>query len=114
MTGSVAQPCEIVCDSPSRERVVYTASGMHLAAARLTDARAVINNSLYWANVASTKEAHFLCAILNSAKMTELVKPFQSYLPDELLRTDSLRDFGEILCSLIARKTAEFDALFNV
>lgn len=67
----------------TRERVVYTASGMHLAAARLSDKRAVMNNSLYWANVASVKEAHFMCAILNSAKMTELVRPFMSYGKDE-------------------------------
>lgn len=69
--------------TPTRERVVYTASGMHLAAARLSDKRAVINNSLYWANVASVSEARYLCAILNSAKMTELVRPFMSYGKDE-------------------------------
>ena len=65
------------------ERIVYNKSGMHLVASRLDDRRAVIENSLYWATAASTAEALYLCAILNSASITELVRPFMSYGKDE-------------------------------
>ncbi|RUL88320.1 hypothetical protein [Tautonia sociabilis] len=65
------------------ERIVYNKSGMHLVAARLNDRRAVIDHALYWATAATTAEAHYLCAILNSATFTELVRPFMSYGKDE-------------------------------
>ena len=65
------------------ERIVYNSSGMHLVASRLKDRRAVIEHSLYWATAASTAEAQYLCAILNSATFTELVRPFMSYGKDE-------------------------------
>ncbi len=65
------------------ERIVYNESGMHLVAARLNDRRAVIEHKLYWATAASTAEAQYLCAILNSATFTELVRPFMSYGKDE-------------------------------
>ena len=65
------------------ERIVYNASGMHLVASRLNDRRAVIEHALYWATAASTAEAQYLCAILNSATITELVRPFMSYGKDE-------------------------------
>jgi SAM-dependent methyltransferase len=65
------------------ERIVYNSSGMHLVAARLNDRRAVIEHSLYWATAASTAEAQYLCAILNSATFTELVRPLMSYGKDE-------------------------------
>ena len=38
---------------------------------------------LYWATAASTAEALYLCAILNSPTFTELVRPFMSYGKDE-------------------------------
>ena len=56
---------------------------MHLVASRLKDRRAVIEHKLYWATAASTAEARYLCAILNSATFTELVRPFMSYGKDE-------------------------------
>jgi hypothetical protein len=65
------------------ERIVYLKSGMHLAAARLNDRRSMIDHSLYWATAASTAEAQYLCAILNSASITEVVRPFMSYGKDE-------------------------------
>ena len=65
------------------ERIVYNKSGMHLAAARLIDRRVVIDHKLYWATAESTAESRFLCAILNSATFTELVRPFMSYGKDE-------------------------------
>jgi hypothetical protein len=66
-----------------QNRIVYNKSGMHLVASRLNDDRAVIDHSLYWATAASVAEAQYLCAILNSASFTELVRPFMSYGKDE-------------------------------
>ena len=66
-----------------QRRVVYPKSGMHLVAARVNLPRAVINNSLYWATVATDDEAHYLCAILNSPITTALVRPLMSYGKDE-------------------------------
>ncbi|MBX9581467.1 MAG: N-6 DNA methylase [Gemmataceae bacterium] len=65
------------------QRVVYTASGMHLAAARVTDPRAVVEHGLYWATFRSTAEAQYLCAVLNAAAFTELARPYMSYGKDE-------------------------------
>ena len=75
------------------ERIVYNASGMHLVASRLNDGRAVIEHKLYWATAASTSEAHYLCAILNSVTFTDLVRPFMSYGKDE-------RDFDKHIWQL--------------
>jgi len=65
------------------QRVVYSKSGMHLAAARVTDHRAVIDHTLYWAAVSSAEEGYFLCAILNAATVTTLVRPMMAYSKDE-------------------------------
>ncbi len=66
---------------------------MHLVAARLNNRRAVIDHKLYWATAASTSEAQYLCAILNAATFTELVRPFMSYGKDE-------RDFDKHIWQL--------------
>lgn len=65
------------------ERIVYNNSGMHLVATRITDCRILIENTLWWATATSTAEALFLCAILNTATFTELVRPYMSYGKDE-------------------------------
>ncbi len=75
------------------ERIVYNKSGMHLVAARIENRRAVIDHKLYWATAATTAEAQYLCAILNSATITELVRPFMSYGKDE-------RDFDKHIWQL--------------
>jgi SAM-dependent methyltransferase len=64
-------------------RVLYTASGMHLAASRTENRRAVVEHSLYWAAASSEEEALYLCAVLNAAVTTKLVRPFMSYGKDE-------------------------------
>lgn len=64
-------------------RVLYGRSGMHLAAAYIEDQRAVIDNSLYWATAESVEEARFLCAIINAAVTTRLVRPLMSFGKDE-------------------------------
>lgn len=64
-------------------RVVYNASGMHLAASKVRNNRAIITKSLYWAAFREEDEADYLCAILNSSATTELVRPLMSYGKDE-------------------------------
>jgi hypothetical protein len=64
-------------------RVIYNASGMHLSAASVRSERILINKSLYWAAFESAEEADYLCAILNSAVTTEMVRPYMSYGKDE-------------------------------
>src|SRR5690606_18741134 len=64
-------------------RVVYAASGMHLCAARIQHHRAVVSHSLYWSRVDSVGEARYLCAILNAACVTDLVRPYMAYGKDE-------------------------------
>lgn len=59
-------------------RVVYAASGNYLAAAVVTDRRAVIEHKLYWGRADSLPEARFLTAILNSDALTLAVRPLQS------------------------------------
>ncbi|GGT37622.1 N-6 DNA methylase [Nonomuraea spiralis] len=64
-------------------RVVYAKSGMHISAALVDDPTAVIDHTLYWGTVASRSEGYFLCAILNSPELTDLVRPLMSYGKDE-------------------------------
>lgn len=64
-------------------RVVYSKSGMHVSAALVDDPRTVIDHTLYWAAVRNRKEGEYLCAILNAARLTELVRPLMSYGKDE-------------------------------
>ncbi len=64
-------------------RVVYSKSGMHLAAARIADRRHVIDHKLYWATAASHDEALYLCGILNTIEITRQVRPLMSYGKDE-------------------------------
>ena len=61
-----------------RPRVVYSTSGVNLAAAILRDSQAVVDDRLYWAAAASLDEARYLCAILNAPTTTEQVRPLQS------------------------------------
>jgi hypothetical protein len=59
-------------------RVVYNASGMYLAAARLNDPKSVIDTKLYWSATNSIEEAQYLTAIMNSDAFTLAVRPLQS------------------------------------
>ena len=61
-----------------QHRVVYTKSGMYMAAAYIDDARAIIDHKLYWASVSGPEEAHYLLAILNSDALLQLVRPLQA------------------------------------
>lgn len=64
-------------------RLVYGKAGMHVAAAIIDDPRAIIDHKLYWGTLASRDEGYFLCAILNSSGLTEIVRPLMSYGKDE-------------------------------
>jgi hypothetical protein len=60
------------------QRVVYSASGNTLAAARIEDGTSIVEHKLYWASAATEEEARYLVAILNSATLTERVQPLQA------------------------------------
>ena len=59
-------------------RIVYSKSGMYLAAARISDPTAVIDHKLYWGAVSDLDEARYLTAILNSSVVTMAVRPMQA------------------------------------
>ena len=58
-------------------RVAYNRSGTRLVASYVQPGNAVIDTKLYWGPVGSRDEADYICAILNSRVMTELVNPLQ-------------------------------------
>jgi SAM-dependent methyltransferase len=62
----------------AQHRVVYSASGQHLAACRLEDTNAVIDKSLYWAAADTVAEARYLSAVLNSSVLAEAVVGLQA------------------------------------
>ena len=106
-----------------QSRVLYNGSGMHLCASRLDDPRGVIEHAAYWATAGGREEAEYLCAILNSAKVTELVRPLMSYGKDErhidkhvwrlpIPRFDRANDLHRRLATLgseLEAETAELD-----
>ena len=63
-------------------RVLYSKSGMHVSS-MWTRGMEVVDYTLYWAPVGSPAEARFLVAILNSAAVTQAVRPLMSYGKDE-------------------------------
>lgn len=63
---------------PAPSRVVYTAHGTALAAGRVIDSTAVINNKLYWAATQHEDEALYLVGVLNAPETTRRVGPLQS------------------------------------
>lgn len=60
-----------------KHRIVYTKSGLYMAAAIISAPDAIIDHKLYWGSAASAEEARFLVSILNSATLTNLVRPMQ-------------------------------------
>jgi hypothetical protein len=63
--------------------VVYSKAGMHVAASLVETSNAVIDHKLYWGTVTTHAEGWYLCAILNSPELTQLVRPLMSYGKDE-------------------------------
>lgn len=62
----------------AKHRVVYSASGTHLAACRLEGSNAVLEHKLYWAATDGIDEVRYLTAILNSTVLARAVEPPQS------------------------------------
>lgn len=63
----------------TERRIVYPVSGSNLCAAKLEDSRCLVQSGLNWTGLTTDDEADFLIAILNSTKMTELVKPYMAF-----------------------------------
>jgi len=61
-----------------KHRVVYSASGNAIAAARLDDPAQYIEHKLYWMPARSEQEAQYLTAILNAPATTKAVSLYQS------------------------------------
>lgn len=59
-------------------RLVYAASGSNPAACILRNSSAVVEHKLYWAPIASEKEALYLAALLNSEAARARIEAFQS------------------------------------
>ncbi|MEV7223593.1 N-6 DNA methylase [Streptomyces sp. NPDC093681] len=78
----------------ARHRVLYTASGNTLAAARIESPQCIIEHKLYWAAASSVDEARYLTGILNSSAVLERVKPLQA------LGLFGTRDFDKTVFSL--------------
>jgi hypothetical protein len=65
----------------NRYLVVYNHSGTNISAAvvdKRRHPRLKIDVKLYWASFASTDEAFFVAGVLNSSKVNDAIKPFQS------------------------------------
>ena len=81
-------------------RVVYSKAGTLMVAAVVTDADALIDHKLYWADVQSLEEARYLIAVLTSETARRRVESLQSrgqWGP---------RDFDKVMWTL---PIAEFD-----
>lgn len=62
----------------AKHRVVYSASGNSLVAARVDDPTIVVEHGLYWMPTTSLDEACYLTAILNAPATTKAVAEYQS------------------------------------
>lgn len=62
----------------AERRLVYTASGTNITAARILSSSAVIEHAAYWTSVRSAGEASYLCALLNSATTVSRIKHMQA------------------------------------
>jgi len=60
------------------ERVAYTMAGTRLAAARLSDERGIVEQSLVWMNAQNPTEAKYIVALFNSRTFNERVSKFQT------------------------------------
>ena len=59
-------------------RVVYTGTGTMLSAAIAADAEVILGHTAYWAPIRNLNEANYLCAIINSDTLLQLVIPMQA------------------------------------
>jgi hypothetical protein len=75
-------------------RVVYSASGTLPAAALLSDKRGIIEHKLYWIEIDTKQEGHYLLAILNSETARGRAEHLQSR------GQWGARDFDKVMLSL--------------
>jgi len=61
-----------------RHRVLYTKSGIRIAAARLEGDKEIVDHTLYWAATETVEEGRYLAAILNSDSVHQLIEPLMS------------------------------------
>ncbi|WP_219461610.1 N-6 DNA methylase [Nonomuraea rhizosphaerae] len=61
-----------------QHRIVHSKSGMYMAAARVSDASAIVQDVLYWGAAASVEEAQYVIAVLNSQSFLDRVRPLQA------------------------------------
>ena len=65
--------------SPIRKyRVVYNSAGSNIYPVKLVNQSWVVSNKCYWLEIASEQEADYLCAVLSSTRVVELVNPLQA------------------------------------
>ncbi len=74
---------KLTAQSPAhRHLVLYNAAGTNVSATycdrQALPLRFVVDHKLYWAVLEGLEEAHYLAAILNSERVNEAIKPFQS------------------------------------
>lgn len=62
----------------TQHRVIYSASGNTLTAARLSNDDSIIEHALYWLPARSIAEAQYLVGILNAPVTTQMVEKYQS------------------------------------
>lgn len=60
-------------------RVVYSASGTRLSAARITGGSAIVEHAAYWTEARSGEEADYLMAIINSAAVLAKIVDLQPH-----------------------------------
>lgn len=60
-------------------RVVYTASGTRLSAARVASSDAIVEHKAYWAAARTEEEASYLVAVLNSAAVLAKIADLQPH-----------------------------------
>ncbi|MCZ9346871.1 N-6 DNA methylase [Streptomyces sp. TRM76130] len=61
-----------------QHRIVHAKSGMYMAATRVSDPSAIVDNVLYWGTASTVEEARYVVAILNSDPFMARVRPLQS------------------------------------
>ena len=64
--------------SRGTNRVVYTAAGNSIAAARVTNPNDIIEHKLYWMALPNKDAALYVTAILNAPEITSRISHYQS------------------------------------
>lgn len=60
-------------------KLVYTASGTLLSATTVEDSTVIVEHAAYWMSIPNVNEARYLCAIINSEAILDLIVPMQAH-----------------------------------